>query len=87
MTPGNGSQWCDMDTSRPFSIFPEFEYREKPKPKVKKYRWVVADYRNPRALSVSLDYYKDLADFNTKNMHGTAVAVQQIDSTMIEVEE
>lgn len=79
--------WFDFDITRhTFHTF-GLEWRIKPKPKVKKWRWVVTDYRNTRALSVSVNYYKDLADFNTKNMHGVTVAVQQIDSTMIEVEE
>ena len=66
--PGSGWQ--------PFhSWHPDYVYRIKPKPKVKKWRWV---YGEGEYLSVTLGHYAE----NERDD-----LLQKIDSTMIEVEE
>lgn len=64
----------------------EWEYRVKPKPKVKKWRWV-AQNRKTGALDISWDVLsEDEANKLILIVRGW-VPIQKIDSTMIEVEE
>lgn len=80
--------WIDLNPNNQFHINPQCSasWRIKPKEKVKKYRWVINDYRNENTLKVTDHYYANLAEFNAQNMHGVWVAVEPIESTMIEVE-
>lgn len=79
--------WRDLDTQDAFSIFvtnPNMEYRIKPNPLVKKWRWVVKDKSTGKLVLTSLHYSSE----EEYNLHANGyVAVQLIKSTMIEVEE
>lgn len=78
--------WCDLDTSTAFSLFPDcrsIEYRIKPKPLVKKWRWVFKSVY--AGIGISTEHYRSEEEFNSG--HPNYKAVQRIDSTMIEVEE
>jgi hypothetical protein len=81
----NGIDWYDCVGSPGWS--PCTKYRVKPKPLVKKWRWVISDIRNDQYFSISSEYFSDQSDFLKKHMHGPIVLVQHIPSTMIEVEE
>ena len=74
--------WRDIDTNLPFSIFlsGNVEYRIKPKPKVKKWRWVCE--ATDGGLNVSVNHYPGDAD-----LIYSLKLIQKIDSTMIEVEQ
>ena len=79
--------WKDLDVSEAFSLFPTNpgrEYRIKPKPLVKKWRWVVKEKSTGKLVLTSLHYSSE----EEYNLHANGyVAVQPINSTMIEVEE
>ena len=81
-------EWIDFDPNNSFIISPRLknEWRVKPKEKVKKYRWVIRDYRNKVTLKVTDQYYASIAECNAQNMHSVWAAVEPIESTMIEVE-
>lgn len=69
-------EWGNVD----FPAWSEdFEYRIKPKAKVKKWRWVYRD-RAFAALNVTSDFYSE-------SEASCRCYVQKIDSTMIEVDE
>lgn len=79
--------WCDLDTSGTFSLFADFrsiEYRIKPEPLVKKWIWVVKEESTGK-LSLTRSHYRSEGELDF--IKGPYVAVQRIDSTMIEVEE
>ena len=83
LTNSFDKEWEDLDTSASFSILQGLavEYRIKPKPKVKKYRWVFSD--SCSGLEISSEHY--LADGSDwPSGHNL---IQKIDSTMIEVEQ
>lgn len=61
------------------------EYRIKPKPKVKKWRWVNSSKEENNYIGVSHGYYASAEDFNSD--WPKHIAIQKVDSTMIEVEE
>lgn len=70
--------WGTVDPSRNFSIIhTNLVYRIKPKPKVKKWLWVMPD-RAGNLFITSKHYTGNEPGFNF---------IQKIDSTMIEVEE
>lgn len=78
--------WWDLDSDAHSILLNSnstIKYRIKPKPKVKKYRFVYKDTRGN--LGVSSCYFVDENDFNKR--YNTLTAVQRIESTMIEVEE
>lgn len=79
--------WKDLDVSEAFSLFPTnpgMEYRIKPKPLVKKWRWV---FINPfdNKMGVTATHFQSQKEFETT--YGGLRLVQPVDSTMIEVEE
>jgi hypothetical protein len=57
------------------------EYCLAPKPKVKKWKWVIKHLRNSN-LAVSSDYYATEEDAN-RNLPMGEIAIQRIDSTEI----
>ncbi len=79
-------EWCHLDTSTAFSLFPDcrsVEYRIKPKTLVKKWRWV---YKIPHGrMVISSGHYRSKEEFNSG--FPNYKAVQPLNSTMIEVEE
>lgn len=79
-------KWEDLDTSTSFSIFQGLavEYRIKPKPLIKKWRWVITAQNGE--LFITEDHYSDSSDLESKFCFGYKVT-QKIDSTMIEVEQ
>ena len=81
-------QWIDLDPDTSFVINPKVSttWRIKPKEKVKKYRWVLQDIRDKHILKVSDKLYESRVDFNVNNMNSMFIAVEPIESTMIEVE-
>ena len=62
----------------------EVEYRIKPKPKVKKWRWVVGYCNGSKTMLATVEHFATAEEFNSK--HRGLVAVQKVDSTMIEVD-
>ena len=74
--------WQDIDTNLAFSIFlsGDVEYRIKPKPKVKKWRWVYEAMDG--GLKVSEIHYQ-----GEKDWFYSMRLIQKIESTMIEVEQ
>ena len=82
------NQWIDLDPDTSFIINPKVSntWRIKPKEKVKKYRWVLQDIRDKHILKVSDKLYESRVDFNVNNMNSMFIAVEPIESTMIEVE-
>lgn len=79
-------EWEDLDTNASFSIFQGLavEYRIKPKPLIKKWRWVVVE--PSKTLSITNSHYSDPKDWEQKFGLGYKL-LQKIDSTMIEVEQ
>ncbi|HET8688103.1 MAG TPA: hypothetical protein VFM18_15825 [Methanosarcina sp.] len=84
--PHTEKYWYEINPENNFSILHKSNvvYRIKPKPKVKKWRWVVLHSTDGR-LAVSATYYASKEEYNEKRGYWTAI--QKIDSTMIEVEE
>ncbi len=78
-----GDEWKDLDVSGHFSIMNGWEYRIKPKPKVKKWKWVFED--KTRGLIVTGLHYQSSFEFEKINPGMRAVI--HIPETMIEVEE
>lgn len=79
--------WVTLDPSINFSIIhTSLVYRIKPKPKVKKWRWVVLRSTDG-VLDVSAGYYASKEDYTGIYQNRFWTAIQKIDSTMIEVEE
>lgn len=70
----------DVDS---FYVRDGLSWRIKPKPKVKKWRWIYKD--KDGKLNVGNMYYKNSDDFN--KCYTSLVAVEPVQSTMIEVEE
>jgi len=80
-------EWRDVDTQNAFSIFvtnPNIEYRIKPKPLVKKWIWVVKEKATGKLVVTGLHYSSE-EEYN--NLRTQFVALQRVESTMIEVEE
>ena len=67
------------------SFYPFHEYRVKPRPLVKKYRWVVASPVST-LLQVTEGVYASAEEFKERNTCSNMRAIQKVDSTMIEVE-
>ena len=80
--------WIDLNPNNPFHIDPQcsISWRIKPKEKVKKYRWLLQDIRDKHILKVSGKLYESRVDFNVNNLNSMFIAVEPIESTMIEVE-
>lgn len=79
-------KWSDIYASSPFSLFPgclSHEYRIKPKPKVKKYQWVVKS-PDTGELMITGCHYADEEEYS--RLRTMYYPVQRIESTMIEVE-
>lgn len=82
--------WTDLNVKCNFSLFfgaQGLEYRVKPKPKVKKWRWILSDTRNLNYLIVSGKHFKDRNEVVIETMNGVFEPFEKIESTMIEVEE
>ena len=80
-------EWHDLQTYDLFWLTPHregIEYRIKPKPKVKKWRWVVGYCNGSKTMIVTGEHFATAEEFNSK--HRGLVAVQKVDSTMIEVD-
>lgn len=80
------SSWVVLDPTRNFYIVhSDIVYRIKPKPKVKKWKWIV---ENPvKDLSMTSGHYASPEEYKDNYPSGLWTAIQKIDSTMIEVEE
>lgn len=78
-------EFLQVDVWKSCSNFPRWDddtkYRVKPKPKVKKWRWVTKN-KITDALGVTGMHIRDESE-----VHPSYYPVQKIDSTMIEVEE
>lgn len=76
--------WIDIVSNAP--LWHETrKYRIKPKPKVKKWRWVFKSAWSGD-LIVTKKHYKGVEDFQVSSGEENQL-IQKIDSTMIEVEE
>lgn len=81
LSPEKG--WQDIDTNLSFSVFLSggVEYRIKPKPLIKKWRWVYQ--KDDGYLGLTASYYADQSEW----VGPGGLFVQKIESTMIEVEQ
>lgn len=81
-------KWTSLAGPEQSNVCPEFrkdfQYRIKPKSKVKKWRWAVGYCDGSKVMLVTGEHFATAEEFNSK--HKGLVAVQKIDSTMIEVD-
>lgn len=83
----DGAEWVDLSSNGSIGWYEKYEYRIKPKPVVKKWRWVYVNLLSGEAntLYVSLSYFSEKEAIYL-NYFGQ-ILIQKVDSTMIEVEE
>lgn len=78
-------EWRDIHNNLP-AWCSTSEYRVKPKPKIKKWRWVVQHQIDKSNIRVTSVFYKDEEDFYM-NGGSTFIALQRIECTMVEEEQ